>query len=509
MLLLVACEVSDVPVSAPVTEPAWLGACQRPDDLALVGLYAESRCGQLSLAEDPQQPDGRKIDIAVMVLPAIARIAAADPVFFLAGGPGQSAIETGPGVFQMLPELRRQRDIVLVDQRGTGASNSLACVTTEQQDDFSLSSGAQTALQVARLKACLPTLDAAPALYTTASAVQDLEAVRQALGYEQINLFGISYGTRVALVYLREYPARVRALLLDGVAPPGISIVAEFVRTGDAALDRLFADCQAVTACAQAFPDLAGHFLATLERLRAEPGLWPLRHPGTGAQVDVWIDEQLVTGIVRQVLYQRTLSTLLPLALEQAWRGDYQALLTLGYQFSGGGESISLGMMASVFCTEDMAQAALLIDERGDGLGAKPGKYFSPSMNDQMAEICQFWPTAAPAVGDFAAVTSNTPVLLISGELDPVTPPAFAEQALATLANARHVIVAGVGHNAAFTGCVPSLLSEFVEQLAPPALDLACLENIQRPPFFTSSAGPGGLVEQARNIPQASGEDDD
>ncbi|MDP4599307.1 MAG: alpha/beta hydrolase [Pseudomonadales bacterium] len=508
MLLLVACEVPDVPKSVPASWPAWLGDCQRPEDLALVGLYAEGRCGQLAVAEDPRQPDGRMIDLAVMVLPAIARMAAPDPVFFLAGGPGQSAIETGPGVFQMLPKLRRQRDIVLVDQRGTGASNSLACGTTDPQDDFRLSAREQAALQVARLQTCLPTLNAAPALYTTAMAVQDLEAVRQALGYTQINLFGISYGTRVALVYLREFPQRVRALLLDGVAPPDISIVAEFVQTGDAALDRLFADCQAVAACAQAFPDLAPHFGATLQRLVAAPQLWPMRHPGTGVLTDSWVDAQLVTGIVRQVLYQRTLSTLLPLALEQAWGGDYQTLLTLGYQFSAGADSISLGMMASVFCAEDMAQAVLLGGADG-GAGTAPGKYFSPSMTAQMAEICQFWPAALPPVGAFAAVSSAAPVLLISGELDPVTPPAFAERALSTLTNARHVVVAGVGHNAAFSGCVPRLLSEFIEDLAPQALDLACLENIQRPPFFTSNAGPGRLIRPVGSVLPTAGQDDD
>jgi len=481
LLLLTGCgTAAERGVVAPA-ETILLGPCERPDDPALVRVFSEAQCALLKVAENPKQPDGRQIELAVMVLPAIARVAKPDPIFYLAGGPGQSAITSGPVVFSALLELRRQREVILVDQRGTGRSNNLSCVVAETPEDFTLSSATALAREVNKLKDCLPTLDADPALYTTSIAVGDLDLVRRALGYEQINLLGISYGTRAALVYLRQFSGHVRSLILDGVAPPSVNILAGASADTDTALDRLFVDCQSSSACAQAFPDLRDHFIALTQRLTDNPVEAEFRHPRTGASIPVTIDQALVARLVRQVLYHRTLSTLLPLALSQANQGDYQALLTLGYQFHDDSDSISTGMMASVFCAEDMTQTSG---------STRASQYFANSMNELMVEVCQFWPRGEVAAEYFQAVSSDVPVLLLSGELDPVTPPKYAEQAAQTLANSRHLIVQGVGHNAGFTGCVPDLMVEFMEQLAPQNLAASCLDLIRRPPFFTSAAGP-------------------
>jgi pimeloyl-ACP methyl ester carboxylesterase len=197
------------------------------------------------------------------------------------------------------------------------------------------------------------------------------------------------------------------------------------------------------------------------------------------------IDRQLITQLVRQVLYQRTLSILLPLAIEQAYAGDYQALITLGYQFYEESDSLSVGMMASVLCAEDMTRPAV---------EAADGRYFSQTSDDFLKEVCQFWPTNKVTDDYFEPVSSDVPTLLLSGEFDPVTPPKYAEQALLTLSRARHLVVPGVGHNAAFIGCVPDLLNTFMTNLALGTLDVSCLADIRRPPFFTSSAGPGQQV---------------
>lgn len=489
LLLLSGCNEPDKPLAAVPAEPALLGPCERPDDPALIRIYDEAQCARIMVAENPQQPEGRQIGLAVMVLPTLARVAKLDPVFYLAGGPGQSAIASGPMVFSALLEFRRQRDVVLVDQRGTGKSNNLTCSSPEAPDDFTLSSAAALRLEVSKLRECLPTLDADPTLYTTSIAMADLDFVRQTLGYEQINLLGISYGTRAALVYLRQFGGHVRSVILDGVAPPSVNILAGASVDTDAALDRLFADCQSSATCAQAFPDPRANFIALTQQLAHSSVEAEFRHPKTGAFIPVTIDPGLVARLVRQVLYHRTLSTLLPLALNQAGQGDYQALLTLGYQFYDDSDSISTGMMASVFCAEDMSHSVSV---------AEGGQYFSNSMNELMIEVCQFWPTAEVGPEYFEAVVSDVPVLLLSGELDPVTPPKYAEQAAQTLRNSRHIIVPGVGHNAGFTGCVPDIMVEFVEHLAPRDLAPGCIGSIHRPPFFTSTAGPGQQSEGGR-----------
>jgi pimeloyl-ACP methyl ester carboxylesterase len=463
----------------------WEDRCATPENPRLASLVAEARCGNLSVAEDPNQPQGRHIQLAVMVLPAIAQVALADPIFLLAGGPGQSAIDSGPGVFSALRELRHQRDVVLVDQRGTGASNNLSCPRQHKREVFDKATRHQIDEEIEYLKACLAGLDADPTLYTTGIAMQDLDLVRSALGYELINVLGISYGTRAALVYARQSGEHLRAMILDGVAPPTMTMTAQFAADADAALDRLFADCVEAVACQQAFPDLAEHFVEILNRLAAAPEAFRLRHPRTGQMVTAVIDRPLVTQLVRQVLYQRTLSILLPLAIEQAYAGDYQTLMTLGYQFYEESDSMSVGMMASVLCAEDMTRPVI---------DAADGRYFSQTSDDFLKEVCQFWPTQKVSDDYFEPVSSDVPTLLLSGELDPVTPPKYAEQALLTLAQARHLVVPGVGHNAVFIGCVPDLLKRFITGLVPDALDVSCLADIRRPPFFTSSAGPGQQV---------------
>jgi pimeloyl-ACP methyl ester carboxylesterase len=463
----------------------WQARCTTPDNPRLAYLIAEARCGYLSVAEDPGQRQGRHIDLAVMVLPAIAQVALADPIFLLAGGPGQSAIDSGPSVFSALRELRHQRDVVLVDQRGTGGSNNLSCPRLHKIEAFDKTTRAQIDEEIEYLKTCLAGLDADPSLYTTQIAMQDLDLVRRALGYEVINLLGISYGTRAALVYARQSGPHLRAMILDGVAPPTMIMTAHFAADADAALERLFTDCADAVACQQAFPNLAAHFSAMLDRLAGAPETFRLRHPRTNHRVTAVIDRQLITQLVRQVLYQRTLSILLPLAIEQAYAGDYQALMTLGYQFYEDRDSISVGMMASVLCAEDMTRPVA---------EAVDGRYFRQTSDDFLKQVCQFWPTNKVSDDYFEPVSSDVPALLLSGEFDPVTPPKYAEQALVTLSQARHLVVPGVGHNAVFIGCVPDLLKNFIANLTPAALDIACLADIRRPAFFTSNAGPGQQV---------------
>ena len=232
----------------------------------LKGLEHEARCGVVKRPLDPSQPQGPQIDVHFAVLPALARHKKPDPVFFFAGGPGQSAIALAGTLARPLARLTNRRDVVLIDQRGTGRSAPLQC--PEQPLTQPLREMADPASQVQRLRECRAALQKLPhgdlRHYTTTVAMADAEAVRQALGAPRINLMGGSYGTRAALEYLRQFPQAVRRVVIDGVAPPDMVLPASFSTDAQAALDALFAACQAEPQNANPQPSLSRRFCGTL-----------------------------------------------------------------------------------------------------------------------------------------------------------------------------------------------------------------------------------------------------
>jgi pimeloyl-ACP methyl ester carboxylesterase len=416
-------------------------------------------------------------------LPATGKTVLTDPIVLLAGGPGQAAAELGPYFFTLYPELRKKRDILLIDQRGTGESNSMACKQElEPLQNFELSGVTVTEHYIDALKQCLHALDADPAQYTTSIAMDDLEYIRQTLGYPQLNLFGISYGTRAALVYLRQYPASVRSMILDAVVPMDMLIPQHIATDAEAAFATIIADCQAQPACDQAFPDLIRKLEATVDRLSLERQKIALVHPKSGATYQLEIDPLLINRIIRGAMYDRNLRQLLPLAIEEAYQGRLQALATMGFMLNGANEDglISLGMQNSVLCSEDMQQISTQLDTR----------HFDNMLFSMLRSVCQFWPNHAVAEGYFKPVESNIPVFLASGALDPVTPPSYAEKAKQTLSNAIHVVVPGAAHGATTLGCMPDLVLEFLDELNPQGIDADCANEIKTLPFFTSNSGP-------------------
>lgn len=458
----------------------FLTPCERPDRVAATAVVAESLCGSIEVYEDRAAASGRKINLNIMVIPAFDRLPKADPIFFLAGGPGQAATEMGPFVAMRLTRLRQERDIVLVDQRGTGRSNALDCEADDDAlEDLSISMEELLNEQLQLVRDCLASLDADPALYTTPIAMDDLNQVRQHLGFEQINLFGISYGTRAALVYMRRHGESVRSALLDGVAPLTMVIPRNVAVDANLAFENVLRDCASSTTCAAAFPDLKQEFVTLLDSLEPPPA-FTFTHPRTGEQEQGVLHKLMVTRILRGVLYDRTLSSLVPFAIHRAAAGDYQPLVTLGLSFYGEESSMSVGMTASVLCAEDMN----LVSDAGDA-----DTWFDNEIYRQLAPICEFWPKGDIPDNYFDAVESDTPVLLTSGKLDPITPPAYAIEAMRTLSNSEHVIVPGVGHGAVFDGCMPGVVKDFFDTADPRGLDSACASDLRRPPFFTRYTG--------------------
>lgn len=451
----------------------------RPCHLAHVG--AETMCGSYEVFEDRARGAGRKVKLNVAVLPALVSHPEPDPLFVLAGGPGQAATTVAPALSAVLDRVRKKRDIVFVDQRGTGKSNPLEC---PRKRELTLAERLDSQPGDEELRACLASYDADPRFYTTPIAMDDLDEVRAALGYEKINLWGGSYGTRAALVYMRQHEDRVRTATLDGVAPFTLELPLSVAKDGQRALDAMFAACTADRDCNKAFPDLRDRFERLLVSLRERPIETEVPHPVTGESTKVTIRASHFAGIVRGLLYFPEISAQLPLTIDRATRGDFGAFAAQAW-WLGSSTAIASGMFLSVVCAEDVPFATpekIAAATAGTSLGAA-------GVLETM-EACRIWPKGTIPPGYRDPVTANVPTLLLSGELDPVTPPSYGEEARSHLPLGEHRVVMGVGHGTMAAGaCVANLFADFVETGTAKGKDPDCLRANRRPPFSISFAG--------------------
>jgi pimeloyl-ACP methyl ester carboxylesterase len=414
--------------------------------------------------------------------PALRADALSDPLFFLAGGPGQGAAQMGRGVRELFRRTQANRDIVLVDQRGTGESNPLDC----KPDDDSLKSVAdsgQAALD--RLRACLKSYDADPRLYTTSIAMDDLDDVRAHLGYSRINLYGGSYGTRAALVYLRQHGDRVRSVVLDGVAPTDMRLPLFMGRDAQRSFDRLLSDCRSDRRCAELYPNLDDRTRALLARLEREPARVRLTHPRTGIAEDVTVDATFVASVIVSALYAPLTSSLVPELIKRAEANDFQGLVALGLAGEGATQNMSVGMQLSVICAEDFPRI-----QTGDAVRESTGSIFGGYLMTARMKACEFWPKGGVPPGYYDPVASPVPALILSGDLDPVTPPTWGDSIAPHLPNARHIVIPNTGHGALLTGCGARIVRDFIERGSTEGLKTTCLRSLKRPPFFLSPAGP-------------------
>ena len=442
----------------------------------------DAQCGSLEVPVNPNDPDGETIDLFIALVPALAEQPSPDPLVVIAGGPGESATRFYVTAEQAFSRIVRDRDIVLVDQRGTGASAPLHC--DGNQDDPFLTAGGVEAMIDASVQ-CLEALDHDPRYFTTSVAVRDLEQVREALGYEELNLYGVSYGTRVAQHYLRKFPHRTRRVILDSVVPPDVALGPEVALASQAALDALFDRCEADPGCQDAFPDLRHRFDAVLERLRGAPVEIVFDHPRTGELVDVVVDHWMLVGVVRLLVYHPRTASLLPVLIEATHRGDYRALATQAFVITEGIEDLAMGLNNAIVCTEDIP---FLRDVDDDALAAT---YMGSAFMDIVTGVCEHWPRGFLDDDLREPVVSDRPTLILAGELDPITPPRYARQAAAGLSNAVEVVGRGQGHGMLMVGCVQRLMAEFLDIDEPGALDLDCVSRMRPFPLFISRMGPG------------------
>jgi pimeloyl-ACP methyl ester carboxylesterase len=447
----------------------------------------DAKCGTWSVAEDPANPKGKRIDLKVAVVPARAKAKqkAPDPLFLLAGGPGQGAIESFvPMLDAAFGRVREFRDIVLVDQRGTGDSNRMSCDFDRDWEPEDLDTDVRVA--VAWMNDCKTRLPGDVRFYTTSVAIDDLDAVRVALGLKQINLYGGSYGTRVALAYLRKYPDAVRSVIIDGVVPQDMTLGPQISLESQRAAEQMFQRCAKDEACAKAFPKLAEEFDAVIERLRGKPIAVVIRDPISGERLETQMTYDGVAAAVRMLLYSTESVSLLPLIIHAAAAGDYQPLAsqaTLVRQQMT--DLMAIGMHNAVICTED---APFYADDPATHQRMRE-TYLGTFAFDMLSQVCGAWPKGIMDAGFKDAVTSDKPVLLLSGEIDPITPPANAEHALKTLSNAQHLVAPNQGHIVAMRGCAPKLIGEFMKSADAKGLDGACLKALHGAPFMVRFTG--------------------
>jgi pimeloyl-ACP methyl ester carboxylesterase len=455
------------------------------------GIRNSVQCGVVQRALDPARPEGTKIDVHYVVVPAMARRKLPDPVFLLAGGPGQSAIGVAPQTLGLFARLNNRRDIVFVDQRGTGQSAPLECADPERE---TLAEQADPDQQLKSMRQCKADLSKRPYLkteadlrfFTTTIAMQDLDAVRQQLGAERLDLVGISYGTRAALEYMRQFPAKVRRAVLDSVAPPDMALPASFSTDGQAALDSLFASCTTQPACAAAYPHLHDDWTALLKSL---PKTVTAAHPLTGAPETFTMTREMVLGAIRGALYSPAAAAALPAAIEAAASGRYEALAGVGSLLgSRRGIKLALGMHFSVVCAEDMP----LMEKSTD----KPGADFGDEIAKVYEHVCAEWPRGAVPAAFYSMPRADIATLLLSGGIDPATPPRHGARVVAALGpEARQIVVPNAGHGVVSIGCGPDLLFKFIDAETDAealAVDASCVTSIPRPGVFRPITTAGG-----------------
>ncbi|MBL8350675.1 MAG: alpha/beta fold hydrolase [Burkholderiaceae bacterium] len=492
VLLCAAGAAAPADAIAPLLQPCRLD-----------GLAQAARCGVVKRALDPARPQGVQIEVHFAVVPALARRKADDPVFFFAGGPGQSAIELAGLLASRYARLNQRRDLVFVDQRGTGRSAPLKCADDDERAVLQpLAERIDEARQQARLRECRLALQALPQgdlrFYTTELATGDVLAVRQALGGARINAIGASYGSRAVLDLLRQQPQAVRRAVLDGVVPPDMRLADSAARDNQAALDALLDACAAEAACAHRHPALRAQWRSLLAAL---PQPVALPHPVSGRTETVLLRRDTLLSLVRAPLYAPLLASALPAAIAEAADGRWAPLAALAGSLGGSAGTVYTGMHLSVVCSEDLGPVPLPADSAGDAPDAAAGNDFGATFAQQYRQACADWPRGAVSAAFFSLPplpAAGAPVWLLSGGLDPVTPPRHGQRVAQALGpRARHIVVPQLGHGVTALGCLRDAVVRFIDtadDAGALAGDAGCAAAVPRPLAFVP---PGAAADGA------------
>ena len=468
--------------SAPTVKSLTVKAC------TVDGLAA--RCGTLIVPEDRLTGTDRMIPVRFVVIPATGPDRAPDPVVYFAGGPGGSAVDEIPSELTVLQSLNVHRDLVFIEQRGTGQSNPLNCPV------FSGSVANQPALR-ASIRSCLAHLAGDLRFYTTAMYADDVNQLLGDLHYGKVNLMGISYGTAVEQVFLLRHPERVRTMTLQSGSPLNIRVFDRAPGNSQLGLDYVFGRCQADPACHRAFPHLAADWAALWASVGKSPWVLPAAQSPTGTTQR--FDQDTLANAIYQALFGYD-QGLIPVVVHTlatatnkvaALAALIRALQASGQVTAGtSGSGVNQMMLFEIYCAEPWAtvQPAALSDQRGSFA------YQTDLESAQQWQVmCPLIPKSATAVGDEQLTVSTVPVLAFNGAADPIEQPRNWAGAQQLFPDSRAITLPGQGHDvnsASWAACAGPLTQTFIEQASVAHLDTSCLASVPAPPFELTIQAP-------------------
>lgn len=444
-----------------------------------------AQCSNWQQPLNAHKPNDKLIDLFIVKLQSLSPAPQNDPLVIINGGPGGSSVDllidlASLNIFKL---IRNGRDIIVLDQRGTGRSSPLSCpqlsenqIVTTDQDTLLLA------------EECLSELNFDPRYFSTSAAIIDIDSLRRAIGYQSINIYGVSYGTRVAVQYAREFPQATRSLIVDGVVPPTLALGPDVPVNSQTALDQVFEECAQSRHCSLAFPKLEKNFKNLSATLKTRPSMIIVNDPLTGKPSEMDFSYEHLVLAVRMSLYNPELRSLLPLLIYQgATEKNLTGIASTALQLIGQLQNtISNAMHNSVVCTEDLPFTTSLKET----IEASQSTYIGAEFFQTLKEICSVWPPGVISQNLKEPFKSAIPTLILSGELDPVTPPSYGELLASGLENSLHIIAKGQGHGIITRGCIPKLISDFIDNPDVLQLDTSCTKDLSGVPFFVNSMGP-------------------
>ncbi len=447
-------------------------------------LQVKAECATLSVPENYAAAESKNIELHIARFKARNDKERVHATTLLAGGPGQGAIATFAPHIRNLRKLNTNQDIYLIDQRGTGQSNQLQCSFEEDEEQTEF----DPELAKQFTERCLNELPGDPRYYTSSVAIQDLDIIRQKLGLEQWNLYGGSYGTRTAQHYLKMHPENVRTVILDAVVSADMALGPAIALESQRALDEMLARCAEDVACNDAFPNLSREVSELINELKQEPKNTKIENLASGKLEEFKFTAGHLALGVRMALYSPMSMSILPSLLHEAASNSHYG--PLARQSINAGRSMynmmAIGMSNSVMCTEDEPYFKNANISNGDLEASYMGSEFMQGLEI----VCEIWPKGVIDPGFKELIKTDLPVLLLSGDKDPITPPEYAEQAMQKMSNSKHIVVEGQGHIQMAVGCMPTILAKFVEAASFTEIETDCLHKVKPEPFFIDFNGP-------------------
>ena len=442
-----------------------------------------AQCATATTSFTYEEGDARTLDLHIAKIPARQSPAKQDPLVLLAGGPGQSATESFPALIHAFKRINENRDLILIDQRGTGSSHRLDCEASVPGDDLEFDS----AVVRAHSETCLQAQTLDTRYFTTSIAVRDLDAVRKLLNVDTWNIYGISYGTRVAIHYMRRYPQTVRSAILDAVVPPQVTLGADVAVHAQQALEKLFIRCSESADCADSFPEINQRTQQLLERLKSEPVSVDYEDVSTGTIRNLELTNKHLAITLRLMTYSAYGVAILPSMLFDAYENKNYAPLArqARIQTESLGSTIATGLHNAIICTED-APDQISADQKT----AAADTYLGDEVIDALHANCEPWPTGVMDSDFKDPLVSDIPTLILSGAADPITPASYGDIVADTLTNTVHIVNDHQGHMQMPLGCVPRLMAMVIESGSVKEIDSTCLDRLYAPAFFIDANGP-------------------